>query len=42
MAFSIMGTKLGTDLKIEDAEYIKTSFPKFEKKLNSIGGNLNE
>ena len=42
MAFAIMGTKLTLDLRIEDSEYIKTSFPEFNKVINSLGGNLNE
>ena len=42
MAFAIMGTKLGIDLKIEDSEFIDTSFPKFYHIVNSLGGNLSE
>ena len=42
MAFVIMGTKLGIDLKIKDSEYIATSFPKFINVFNSIGGKLTE
>ena len=42
MAFAIMGTKIGFDLKIENAEYINTSFPGFAKLINSIGGKLFE
>jgi 3-phosphoshikimate 1-carboxyvinyltransferase len=42
MAFAIMGTRLGINLNIKDSEYIKTSFPKFIKELNSLGGNLTE
>jgi 5-enolpyruvylshikimate-3-phosphate synthase len=42
MSFAVMGTKLDTNLKINDSEYIKTSFPKFVESLNSIGGNLSE
>ena len=40
MAFAIMGTKLGVDLKIKDSDYINTSFPNFIKKLNMVGGQL--
>jgi len=40
MAFAIMGTKLGVNLKIQDSEYINTSFPGFSKEVNSLGGNL--
>ena len=42
MAFAIMGTKLGFDLKIKDSDYINTSFPNFMKKLNMVGGQLSE
>ena len=42
MAFAIMGTRLSINLNIKDSEYIKTSFPKFIKELNSLGGNLTE
>ena len=42
MAFAIMGTKLGINLKIKDSEYIATSFPKFINVFNSIGGKLTE
>ena len=42
MAFAVMGTNLGTNLKINNSEYIKTSFPSFVESLNSIGGNLTE
>ena len=42
MAFAVMGTKLGTNLKIQDSKYINTSFPEFCKKLNSVGGCLSE
>tara|TARA_B100000700_G_scaffold277176_1_gene324362 strand:- start:144 stop:1451 length:1308 start_codon:yes stop_codon:yes gene_type:complete len=42
MSFAIMGTKLGTSLKIEKHEYIKTSFPNFIEELNRVGGNLTE
>ena len=42
MAFAIMGTKLGINLKIKDSKFIKTSFPEFNKVINSLGGNLNE
>ena len=40
MAFAIMGTKLDVNLKIQDSEYINTSFPGFSKELNSVGGDL--
>ena len=40
MAFAIMGTKFGVNLKIQDSEYINTSFPGFSKEVNSLGGNL--
>ncbi len=42
MAFAVMGTKLGIDLKIKDSNFIKTSFPNFIHLMNSIGGNLIE
>ena len=42
MAFAVLGTKLGVNLKIQDSEYIKTSFPKFSKEMNSVGGNISE
>jgi len=42
MAFAVMGTKLGINLKIKDAECIKTSFPEFINELNSLGGSLSE
>jgi len=42
MAFAIMGTKLGINLKILDSEYIKTSFPGFINEINSLGGKLFE
>jgi 3-phosphoshikimate 1-carboxyvinyltransferase len=42
MAFAIMGTKLGINLEIQNAEYIKTSFPNFTKEINSLGGCLSE
>jgi len=42
MAFAIMGTKLGVNLKIQDSEYINTSFPGFNKEINSVGGSLSE
>ncbi len=42
MSFAIMGMKLGVDLKINDSESIKTSFPDFLIALNSVGGNLSE
>ena len=29
MSFAVMGTKLGVELKINDSEFIKTSFPDF-------------
>jgi len=42
MAFAIMGTKLGVNLKIQDSEYINSSFPGFNKEINSVGGRLSE
>ncbi len=42
MAFAIMGTMLDIDLKIQNPEFINTSFPGFEKEINSIGGNISE
>jgi len=42
MAFAIMGTKLGIDLRIQDSKFIKTSFPSFVNKINSLGGNITE
>ena len=42
MAFAIMGTNLGINLKIQNAEYINTSFPRFSKEMNSVGGNISE
>ena len=42
MSFAIMGTKLDTNIKIENSNCINTSFPNFIKSLNSIGGNLTE
>ena len=42
MAFAVMGTMLGINLKILNSEYINTSFPGFSKEINSIGGNISE
>ena len=42
MSFSVMGTKLNSDLNILDPESIKTSFPNFVNIFNGIGGNLIE
>ena len=42
MAFSVLGTKIGIDLKIMESEYINTSFPNFVKVFNSVGGNLSD
>ena len=42
MAFAIMGTRLGVNLKIQDSEYISSSFPGFNKEINSVGGSLSE
>ena len=42
MAFAIMGTMLGINLKILNSEYINTSFPGFSKEINSIGGKISE
>tara|TARA_Y100000590_G_C15732135_1_gene1017407 strand:- start:104 stop:1411 length:1308 start_codon:yes stop_codon:yes gene_type:complete len=42
MAFAIMGTKLGIKLKIQESEFIKTSFPNFQKEINSLGGRVSE
>ena len=42
MAFAIMGTKLDNKLKIQDSNFIKTSFPNFINEFNSLGGNLSE
>ena len=42
MSFAIMGTRLGSDLKILNSEFIKTSFPNFINLFNSLGGNLTE
>ena len=40
MAFAVMGSKLGNDLKIEDEESINTSFPNFFENFNNAGGKL--
>ena len=40
MAFAIMVTKLDVNLKIQDSEYINTSFPGFSIELNAVGGSL--
>jgi len=40
MSFAIMGMRLGVELKINDSEFIKTSFPNFLITLNRVGGNL--
>tara|TARA_X000000368_G_C23019846_1_gene707444 strand:+ start:91 stop:1407 length:1317 start_codon:yes stop_codon:yes gene_type:complete len=40
MAFAVMGSKLGKDLKIEDEESIHTSFPNFTESFNNAGGKL--
>ena len=40
MSFAIMGSALGADLKIEDSDSIKTSFPNFIEIFNKSGGNL--
>lgn len=42
MAFAIMGTRLGISLRIQDSKYINTSFPEFNKEINSLGGCLFE
>ena len=42
MAFAIMGTKLDTNMKIDNCNCINTSFPSFIESLNLIGGNLSE
>ena len=42
MSFAIMGTKQGANLKIENPECIKTSFPNFIEVFNKTGGNLVE
>ena len=42
MSFAIMGTKLNSNITIQESECIKTSFPNFVKNLNIIGGNLTE
>ena len=42
MAFSIMGTRLNENLKIQESECINTSFPNFVKSFNSVGGQLIE
>ena len=40
MSFAVMGTKLDSNLFIDDKDSIKTSFPNFIEKFNKIGGNL--
>ena len=42
MSFAIMGTKLDEEIIIQDSESINTSFPKFIKKFNLIGGKIIE
>ena len=42
MSFLILGSKLGTDLNIKEAEFINTSFPFFKDIFNSVGGKLFE
>jgi len=37
MAFSVMGSKIG-EIKIDDSNSIKTSFPKFIDEFNQVGG----
>ncbi len=40
MSFAVMGTKLDSDLSIDNKESISTSFPNFIETFNKIGGNL--
>ena len=40
MSFAVMGSAIQTDLKIEDSDSIKTSFPNFIDIFNKSGGNL--
>ena len=40
MSFAVMGSAIHTDLKIEDSDSIKTSFPNFIDIFNKSGGNL--
>ena len=42
MAFAVMGSKLGVDLKIKNPEFINTSFPNFSEKFNTVGGKVTE
>ena len=42
MAFAVMGSKLGVDLKIKNPEFINTSFPNFSEKFNAVGGRVTE
>lgn len=40
MAFAVMGSKIG-QIKIDEANCIKTSFPNFIEEFNKVGGNIN-
>ena len=40
MSFAIMGSRIEKNLKIKDAESIKTSFPNFVELYNNAGGKL--
>jgi len=42
MSFAVMGSTLNSNLNIKDEKFIKTSFPNFVEKYNSLGGNLIE
>jgi len=41
MSFAVMGSKIG-NLKIQDSDSIKTSFPNFVEEFNKAGGNIIE